>query len=203
MPVKQPNVKHRYTGLDRDQVAKYTVKYKDVFSMKYLYYLMRVWLIEEGWVTREDEEFPEAHYVQRDTPAGKELWVRWRPMKDPPGMKYGFWKFAMDVDMHILGLKETAMVWKGQKVEADKGEVEIVVTANLLFDYSKAWEKSPWGPFKKLWINRIEKRTKTMLRNMLIQESYRFRDAMATYLKLETFLPEREGAEFWAKRTLE
>ena len=198
-------IKHRYTdfGKDRIEVAKYVVKYKDVFSLEDLYKLMHEWLVEEGWATRNDEDFPETYFLQKESHvAGKEVWFRWRLQKAPWPAKYAFWRYVLDIDAHVLGLKPAELIWKGRKFKADKGEIEITVVASLVVDYGKAWEKTTWlKPLKRLWINRVVKRTKDMLKKALYDEAYRLREAITSYLKLESYLPERE--EFWPKRTLE
>ena len=200
-------IKHRYTdfGKDRIEVARYIVKYKDVFSLDALYKLMHEWLVEEGWATRKDEDFPEVLFLQKESPvSGKEIWFRWRLQKAPWPAKYKFWRFVLDVDAHVLGLKPAELIFKGQKFSADKGEIEVTVVASLVVDYEKAWEKTTWlKSIKRLWVNRVVKRTREMLRKSLYEEAYRLREAITSYLKLETYMTEREDLEFWLKRTLE
>ncbi|MBI4450406.1 hypothetical protein HY642_00390 [Candidatus Woesearchaeota archaeon] len=193
---------HRYTdyGADFFNLANYAVTYKDVFSMSYFYLLMHEWLVDEGYATRSDEKFPETFYLQRENPQfGKELWIRWRLQKNPMGSK--LWRYDLDIDMHILGLKEVEVVSKGQKLKMDKGEVEVRVAANLVYDYENGFKNHPvLKDFRKAIFVWLLKKQFGQHKRGLISEAYRFQEALKTYLKLETYLPEREFAEFWAKR---
>lgn len=199
-----PSLKHRYSGQEYIKVTSWLLNYKDVFDMKYLYLLMHEWMIEEGYCTRADEEFPEKMYLERITPAGKEIWIRWRMRKVPYEKRTKLFRWDLDIDFHILTLKEVEVMHKGQKFKADKGEVEITCQANLVIDPDREWEKH-WflKHFKKLIIYRLFKNKLEWHRLNLWEDAYRLQEAVKTYLKLETYLPEREGGEFWAKRTLE
>jgi len=201
--IAMPSLKHRYTGQEYLKVTYWLLNYKDVFSMNYLYLLMHEWMIEEGYCTRADEEFAERMYLERITPGGKEIWIRWRMQKkDPQGSKLFRWD--LDIDFHVLTLKDVEVMHKGQKFKADKGEVEVTCQANLVIDPEQEWENH-WflKHFKKLVIYRLLKNRLEWHRLNLWEEAYRLQEALKTYLKLETYLPEREGAEFWAKKTME
>lgn len=199
-------VRHRYTGVDFPieyaTITQYNVVFKDVFVMKYFYFLLHEWLVEEGYATREDDKFPEVFYLQKENPAvGKELWVRWRLSKDP-GAPKGFWKFVLDIDMHCLGLTDVEAMVKNQKVKANKGEVEVSVVANLVWDADNSWKKSAWlRPLKKQYLRWFMRKKREMHSEQLYTEAYRLQGAIKTYLKLENFLPEKEWEGFWAKRT--
>lgn len=195
---------HRFKGLEYSEAAKFTVNFKDVFSLKYIYMVLHEWLIEEGYATRDDETFPEVYYLQKENPAfGKEIWWRWRMTKNPyaPG-KSKFWKFMMDIDVHVLGLGDAEVMVKDKKIKVNKGEIEFQVAAYILTDASKEWEDNAWlKPFKKIYLGRIAKSKKEELKRQLYNETYRLQDVIKTYFKLESFLPEKEGEAFWSKRT--
>lgn len=199
-----PELKHRYEGLKRETVASYTVNYKDVFSLSYLYMLMHEWLCEQGWATRADEDFPEVQYLQKERPAGREIWARWRLDKNPfPGSNQKFWWYMLDIDIHVLTLKEVELVVKDKKLKADKGEVEVNVVANLIIDKEKEWDKNPWlKPFKEFFLKKFMLKKKEQLKKQLYNEAYDLQEAIKHYLKLETFTEAVKGKEFWAKRTI-
>ena len=202
--IKHPTIKHRYTdfGSDRIQMVKFSVKYKDVFSMSYLYMLLHEWLVDYEYATRDDEEFQETFYLQRENPAaGREMWVRWRVNRVPELEKTALWRYDLDIDIHVLGLQQVEMLWKGSKVKMDKGEVEVSVVANLIVDYEKAWEKHPlWKAYKDFIINKFLKKKLTYHKRYLYEEAMEFREAIRSWLKPSVFLPQPEQPEFWARR---
>lgn len=202
-----PVIKHRYTdfGADKNEVQKFSVKYKDVFSFGYFYTLLHEWMVENDYATRSDEDFKEVFYLQRDSPtAGKELWVRWRCSKIPSGTESKLWRYDIDVDVHVLGMREVEFVYKGQKLRADKGEVEVSVVANLIVDYEKAWGKHAWlKNYKNFLLKKVFKKQKEFHENELNKDAEDLQVAIKSYLKLETYLPAIEQPKFWKTRVPE
>lgn len=195
------SITHRYTGMEYETAAKYDVNMKDVFHLDNLYMQIHEWLVENGYATRKDEDFPEIFYLNKESAGGKEIWVRWRPSKLPRGAKNILWRFDMDIDIHVLTLKDVELAVEGKKYAAHKGEVEVKVIANVVYDYKKAFEKSILKPFKEILFKRRWKEQKKELKEELYKEAYELRDAINTFLKIETFLGEGEAPEFWPKRT--
>lgn len=199
------SIHHRHEGKQLiGPITQYTVNFKDVFHLDNLYVLMHEWLVENEYATRDDSKFPEVFYLSKQGPAGKEIWWRWRPTKLPLGEKNPFWQFALDVDAHVLGLKDVEAVLEGKKYAAHKGEVEINVVANVVLDYKKALEKHPLlKPFKKILLERTWKPTLDRLKKDLYADAHKFRDAINVYLKLETYLGGKEMPEYYPKRVPE
>jgi len=193
-------LKHRLAkyGKDLTNVARFLIDYKDIFSLSYLYKLMHEWLVEEGYALRADEEFPEVFYLQRDTPHGLEYWIRWRLLKKP--YKTSLWCYALDIDMHAYMMKKVELILAGKKYEVDKGEIEIEVQGNLIVDPDKKIEKSLLRSFKPLIVKSLLRKRFEDHRIALYKDVYRFQDAIKTYLKLETYLPEKELSEYWMKK---
>lgn len=200
---------HRFTalGCERLPVTEWTIQVRDAYNLGYVYTMIHDWIVEEGWGragtdTRDDSWFPETYYMQRESPSfGKEIWLRWRLTKTP-GFGKSFFHYMMDVDWKILGLKDTEIAWKGQKVKADKGEFEVQVRSALLIDKENEW--TGWaGNVKNFYIRRQLRSKVGMHKKIIYSDSYRFRDLVMNYLKLETFMPTKELGEFYLKRTLE
>jgi hypothetical protein len=196
-------LRHRFAGYgkDRTPVAKFLIDYKDIFSFAYLYKLMHEWLVEEGYAAREDSEFPEVFYLQRETPHGGEYWIRWRTMKKP--YSTSLWRYALDIDMHAYMMKKAELILAGKKYEVDKGEIEIEVQGNLIVDPDKKIENLPFNKllgFKPLLVKWLLRKRFEDHKNTLYKDVYRFQDAIKTYLKLETYLPEKELSEYWMKK---
>ncbi len=193
-------LKHRLAkyGKDLTLVARFLIDYKDIFSISYLYKLMHEWLVEEGYAPRKDEEFPEVFYLQRDTPRGGEYWIRWRTAKKP--YKTSLWSYALDIDVHAYMMKKVELILAGKKYEVDKGEIEIEVQGNLIVDADRKLEKSLLRNFKQLIFKGLLRKRFEDHRKTFYNEVYRFQDAIKTYLKLETYLPEKELSEYWMKK---
>ncbi len=195
-------LRHRFSGVEYIKAANFTLVYKDVFSSKYIYFILHEWLVGEGYCGA-DEKFPEAYYLQKENPAfGKEIWWRWRLSKFPLSIKSQFWQFMLDIDVHILGMTDAEIMVKDKKLKVNKGEIEFQVASYLVYDASKSWEKNSWlKPFKKLYVTRFSKDKRSELKRQLYTDTYRLQDLLKNYLKLESLIPEKEGEGFWNKRT--
>ncbi len=201
---KQPmvSIKHRYTGVEYYPVANYTVNYKDVFVLEDFYKLLHEWFIDNDYATRADEKFPEKYFLQKESKGAKEIWIRWRLKRNATKKKTKpFWRFDVDVDIHVLAMKDVEVVVNNQKFGANKGEIEIQVAANLIADASGEWAKSPLlKPLRKWWFNKLMRAQRNLLEKQLYDEVYELRDAMTVFFKMEAF-GAREA--FWPKKVPE
>ncbi len=193
------DIKHRYTDFDQDYLvaAQFKIKHKDYFSWKYLYTLIHEWLVEEGYGTRDDKSFPEVMYMQRENQkSGNEVWVYWRLTKNP--VKSPFWRYDLDIDIHLVLLKDTEILFDNKKYKVNWGEPEVKIWAKCVADYRREWTKSPFmKKLKKIFYKRIIKRDFEMHKKELYREAYRLQEAVKTYFKLSTYLPEIEGQKFY------
>lgn len=196
-------IRHRYEGQANEQVTKYVVNRKDILHLDNFYLLTHEWLVEHGYAKREDSEFPEQYYLHKDGPGGKEMWWRWRPKKLSPLRTGKRWRFDLDIDVHVLTLKDVEAVIAGKKYKAHQGEVEIAVVANLVEDPEKAFEQGLLKDVKKLLYKRTWAEQREMLKEELYRDAMQLRDAVNTFLTIETYLPTKEWAEFWPKRVPE
>lgn len=173
--------------------AQFRVKYKDFFHMKKLYIMLHEWLVEFGWCTREDSSFPEVFYLQREhQKRGTELWIWWRMKKKIEGASY--WSWTMDIDWHIILLKDTQVMHKGVKYDTNWGEVEITIDADLVMDPQKEWDKN-WflKHVNDMFRGRMFKAELEKHKIELYRETYRFQEAIKSYLSMKTYLPEPEA----------
>lgn len=206
VPTGNP-IKHRYTdfGKDRIEYAKWKFRIRDVFKIKYLYTMVHDWVVEEGWAPRDGAQFPETYYVNRDNPTrGKEVFIRWRLGKKPDGLGKNpmFWA-VIDLNWKFVGWKETEIVWRGQKVRADRSEIEMECFGAIVIDKERMFQKGVLGRFKNVFVHRVLKRPLELHKKDLKSSVYRLRDLMMAYLQQPTFLPESESGEFYVKRTME
>ena len=193
-----------------EEVVNYRVKFRDVFSMKHFYFMLHEWLVEEEWIYQTtpfiDALFPETFYLKReDQTMGVESFIHWRLKK------YAFskgpaktWRGDMFVYFHLLHLKDIEVLHKGVKYKANSGEVEVKVRINLVAEKFAVWKDNA---IMKHFINVLWKRflykDKERFRNQFYREGYRFQEAMKTFFKLVTFMPEPELQRFYYKRDFE
>lgn len=195
-------IKHIRDVLTKDYIDALpggsTIKYKDYFHMKLFYEMMHEWLVEEGWCTREDEKFKEVFYLQRESQtSGTELWIWWRLEKDPRDMGSKYYRYQLDIDIHVILMKDVEVVRNNMKFKIHNGEPEIKINARILLDYEHKW-RNHWflKHFHEAYKNRMMKGTISLHRRNLYRETYRLQEAIKTYLKLRTYLPEQEGQQF-------
>jgi len=195
-----PRLKHRFDDfLHINAVPGVTIKHKDYFHMKDMYEIMHEWLIDEGWATRADETFPERFYYQRETQkAGRELWIFWRLEKFPYNTYNSYYKFFLDIDFHIILMKDVEVVRHGLKYKTHHGEPEIRFTSNVIMDWQGKWAKN-WflKHVHEAFRKRIFWKELDTHKRELYRETYRFQEMLKTYLKLSTYLPEPEGEQFY------
>ena len=93
------------------------------------------------------------------------------------------------------------MTHNNKRIKADKGEVEIEVSAFIVYDYEKVWEKAAFlKNYKQFIIDKVKKGKSVYFEAMLGEESDRFRDAIKEYLQLPVYIPTKELGEFWQKK---
>lgn len=199
-------IKHRFLdfGKERMEFASWVIQVRDAYNLTYAYTMIHDWIVEEGWADRDDTRFRETYYMQREHPTlGKEIWLRWRLEKQPPGTKGKLFTYMMDLDFKILGLKDTEVAWRGQKVKADRSEFELTCRGALVIDKTQEWKQWPFKNIKEIYTRRVLRQQIIMHRKAIYSDCYRLRDLVMNYLKLETFMPVKESGEFFVKRTLE
>jgi|TARA_Y100000031_G_C8070299_1_gene314811 hypothetical protein len=193
-----PKVYHKYENTDYMTVIEDTrLKHKDYFHMKNLYVIAHEWVIEEGFSKRLDHHFPEDFYQHRFTQEAKqEVWIWWRLEKTPTSNS--FYRYVLDVDWHILHLGDTEVMFNGMKFKANEGEPEFKIYAKLVYDYDGVWKKH-WllKHFYLLFAKRIFLKDLLVHKREFHHDLYRFKEALKTYLKLRTYLPEPEGQKFY------
>ncbi|MBI2045280.1 hypothetical protein HYT23_04445 [Candidatus Pacearchaeota archaeon] len=181
---------------DSESVGKLAVNYKDVLDLKYLYTLMHEWLVEEGYAPRDDSKFKEIFYYQKeDANAGNFYHWRWRLEKDPPETK--LWKYELEIDTMVLSTKDVELAVKGKKVKAQKGEIEVSITGFLIPDPNGRFSRGILKKFRRFILKNFLRKHRDHYKSTLESEMKRFQEAIKSYLKLETYLPERETADFW------
>jgi phytoene/squalene synthetase len=107
----------------------------------------------------------------------------------------------LDIDWHIVGLKDFDQIYDGKKFKANYGEVELKVFSRVIADWSGSWKKDRIAKsFRNVFFKRTMKAKMEIHKNLLHNDTQRLLDAAKTYLKLRTYSPEPELARFgWNK----
>ncbi|MBS3124924.1 hypothetical protein J4211_01565 [Candidatus Woesearchaeota archaeon] len=206
-PIPPENeLKHRLSDFKknmRTEVKSWNISIKDTYNLEYLYQLLRFWGQQNGWAPKDDPDFQEVFYVQRDHPtAGKEMRIRWRWEKKPEEGNALF-MYKMDLDYHMLGIKDVEINWRGQKIKAQKGEFELDCAVYLLIDPNNKWEKSILKPFRDLIVKRVLKSKFEFHKKEIDTAALKLRDFIFNYMKVTAYYPVKEGGEFFSKRDMQ
>ena len=177
-----------YDGVSIEPVTEYLVKYKEAFSMQYLYYFMHEWLVIKGYADK-DQDFGETFFLIRETPPTKEIQIRWRLNRYPDkGNK--FWRYDLRVDFLILAMKDKEIAVQGKKKTVDSGEIEIKIKAVLVYDSEGKWNKGFWKWVLEKYVKRISIEQFNIRADALLKEAYEFQEAIKTYFKMGVYTEE-------------
>jgi hypothetical protein len=187
-----------YALQEKWTVRQFSLNFKHVFSIEYLYKRVHEWLLEEGYCSVDSgpksDKWMEKMYLERISGNNmKQIWVWWRSDKpyDNP-----FFKIYLNVDFHVLGLQDHEIVVNNQKIKTNKGEVETFITARLQLDPSGDWDKNFLlrnKYFQKFYLNRIYKKKIEQVENEVVRDAARLLGAIKQYFQMESWLPEYAG----------
>ncbi len=179
-----------------------TIVYKDVFHLKSLYVMMYEYLQDQGWEScqgpwehyskgnKGDGKVETLFYDSRD-PGNKKLNIWWR-LQRPAGNKY--FHYFMNVNFLFLGWKNVEVMWEGEKMKAQKGELSIFIRPWFEYDYGGKWEDHPiLKHFHQFFKDRIFKDDFDAREDELLHDAYRFQQMIRNFLEQRSFMPDREA----------
>lgn len=187
------------------EIPVFSVKYKDVFSLRNLYVMMHELLLEEGWHGFENQEadltahsdietlYSENVYQRGIHYGGKEYWIWWRAQKHHEGLRSDYFLNVLDLDWHVVSVEEREIVHQGKKMKTQFGELEMFFKARIISDLGNKWSNHKLlKHFKHIYEERImhahiEKRQKDLWRDV-----YRIQSKVKAYLNLKTWMPTPE-----------
>ena len=179
--------------------AQLRVKNKGTFDLKGLYEYLHLWVIEEGYATLSDPEFPEVFHSQHEfgNQGLKEHVIWWRLEKVPDQNNY--YKYELDIDWRSVAIKDVEIVYQGKKLKLANGELQLNVYARIVTDYKGKWSKH-WflKHFNEFYWKVIMKSTFEKRKLEIYREAYRLQETIKDYWKLMpgTEEPEHDGG-FW------
>jgi len=191
--------KFKIKGLTK--IPPMRVKYKDIFDMKAFYEALHEWLLENGWQDLEErgaiiKDHWESYYNEKvDRSGAKEIWIRWRTFKRPPdteGINY-----YLDFDFHNVALVPTEIVKDGQKIKANKGELDLFIKAAIEEEYKGKFGKNKFLKyFQDIFSSRVYKKIFEQRKKELYQEAYTVQAFIKQWFKMKRYLPYEEGKVF-------
>lgn len=164
----------------------FEIEFDDVFNFKGLYKMIYEWLTIEGFITSETEKIMETLYLDINRQgSGQEVWVWWRTTRQDND----FYKRIINIDFHILAMKQVEAVVNGQKIPANKGDLTIFIDPIAILDPEDKWEKNTitsafLDPFKK----RIYKPELEAQETDFQDSVKRLNDAVKQYLEMKAFV---------------
>lgn len=175
---------------EKIEVAKgLSVKYEEVFHMKELYKYIREWMRDRGYLDDDKEKWMETYYLDKMGPAGKEIWIWWRTTREPDENSY--LQYKLNIDFHTLALKDVEIVHQGKKVKAHKGEVEMLISAWVIFDPKDAFEKSGFlKRYFKTFVDKIYREQLEAKRLELLKEVNELQEAIKQFLEQRAIVSE-------------
>jgi hypothetical protein len=201
MPLKDPD-KNKYIRIF-PAFQPMRVKYKDVFDLKGFYEALHEWLLEHGWKDQETKlDYWENYYGERIAQGGaREIWIQWRPWKDPSEHGDAMLNYYLDFDWHCIAVTNTEIVRDGKKIKLNKGEVELKIRAYIEKVYEKKLEK--YGilkPFIKLFTKKIYSQELELREKELYQETYAMQNYIKQWFKMKRYLPYEESKVFFTSQ---
>ncbi len=169
-------------------IAKISVKYEDVFSLKELYKFIREKLREYQWIDDESEKWMERFYLEKNVAGAKEIWIYWRSSKEPD--KHPFIRYHLNVDYHVLNMKDVEIVHEGKKIKTTKGEVEVILTTAMELDYKNEWGKPPLKTIYSWFKKRFYRDIIDFRKKELYNETYALQGSIKQFLDLKVITPQ-------------
>lgn len=114
------------------------INFKGYFSLEMLYKRVYEYLSGEiGYKGPFGDDMFEPYYYEDRAADGtvKEIWYWWRASKIPDGNT--MFRYRINIDIQVLGLKSETVVIDGQKVKQNYGELSVFLRPHLDFDLKK------------------------------------------------------------------
>ncbi|MCK5107557.1 MAG: hypothetical protein KAQ83_02425 [Nanoarchaeota archaeon] len=176
-------------------VKRARIKFKNNFHMKNLYYFMYDWIVQQGWVPRNDPDFPEIFMGHNEAAGGgTEIWWAWRPKQKVNE----YLRWVLNIDVHVILLRSVEIMKGKEKYKTNWGEVEIILNSHVETDWQGKWANhSILKHFETMYRLRLYKDDIGREKKKLIYETYRFQNALKDFLDIQrTGTNESEGGYF-------
>ena len=122
---------------EKDKISEIKVTYDGVFDFKEVYSFLYTLLSD--WNYNIDEKV----YTEKSKGDSKELEIKWEAERKVSD----YFKFQLNVEWRILGMKDVEITKDGKKSKANSGKVEIKISGYLIRDYEEKWSSTPFFRF--------------------------------------------------------
>jgi len=122
---------------EKDKICEGKIKHEGIFDFKEVYRFVYTWLTDFEYFIEEKG------YVEKTKPDGKEIEVHWIARREISD----YFRFILKIDWLILGMSNVEITKENVKVKANKGSLEIKITAFLEKDYENKWESTAFVKF--------------------------------------------------------
>jgi hypothetical protein len=176
------------------EALKTEVKYMGIFYFKGFYRAVVEYLKDIDYTDQEKFKYLERYYYEKrslDPAEAKSNWIWVRTNKYEEGAT--FFHYTIDLDYHIRYMKDVEIMRHGQKFTAQKGEVSVVITANMIVDPYDKW-KNHWflKHILEFYLERLWRQEKEMHKNIVKGDAYKLQAMMKRYFEMQTFMGEKD-----------
>jgi len=113
------------------------VVHAGIFNFKAVYQFLYDWFIHYQYTVFEKK------YSEKVRADGKEVEVIWTCLRKISD----YFRFQIKITMRVLRMVPVEVMQNGNKIQKDKGEVEIKFNSFLERDYEHKWETNPISKF--------------------------------------------------------
>lgn len=156
------------------------VKYRGVFDLGDFYKKLKLWFDSEGYGD-ENKNFKESKYTESIKPYGKNIEIKWVAEKN----KSDYFSFGLTVTFRILGLQDTEIQYENKKIKANKGEVDVKVSADLIKNRQGKWSRD--SIIKRIYETLIVDKRIEEYKLEVYKLAYKLQDEMKMYLNLPRY----------------
>jgi hypothetical protein len=124
-------------------MAQKKLIYKEKLTQVGYWDYNEVYIMLYNWLKDHGYSLTEGFYKEKLSGGGKEILIKWEAGKKVTD----YFKYVIELDWHILGMKDAEVEIDGKKVKTNKGELEIVFKGTIIRDYESRWEDKPFHKF--------------------------------------------------------
>ncbi|MFA4960180.1 MAG: hypothetical protein WC548_00800 [Candidatus Pacearchaeota archaeon] len=161
---------------DKSEVFNQSIKQKGYWNFSELYNFCFSWLEDEGYNVKEKD------YQEKIATVGKEIIIKWEAKKGVTD----YFDNVIEINWHILGMKDAEIEREGKKENTNKGEVKITIKANLVRDKESRWEEKPlWKFLRGIYEKYIIRTTINEYEDRLEKKVKKYSNEIKAFLQIE------------------
>ncbi len=126
-------------------MAQKKLVYKEKLTQVGYWDYNEVYIMLYNWIKDHGYNLAENVYKEKLTSGGKEIVIVWEAKKKITD----YFLYKIELDWHILTMKDAEIEIDGKKTKTNKGELEITFKGTIVKDYEKRWEDKPIHKFMR------------------------------------------------------